>query len=914
MTKHLITVGFASVLFASNTFAQTSPPTSLQVSPQVKTIPLSTSKPGSCDPGKDCNEATEDLNEVLRKDLLSVVAREKTKLLQDEIVTINLEIEKIAPLGEEVTIEGVSAQGYSRYVVVDGKRIGQTVLSKLSKGEKSVALNTDNFVSQFEIDPDNTLAELAPEDLIDIDGSEPELIEALKKLMEEEEQEDPSPQTASDGQSGTNSNSNSSGKDGENAQSSATQPVQSATESYSTETRVTTDGCELVIDRPSKVVREQNKILEYENGVLVNESACSDSGRNFPIERSYMTCADVIDLPALEARPQYIEYYNDTDQIRQEISGCTIDEDQLFAIVENRSCPIDIDLVGGVATVYTKLIYQDGNNREIQVRGCEPSQEVQPIKMEQDFSACSIKHDFAHGESTALATWVYELDSAFYQASPCMETDTVYPHKKVYKTDGYDVCPVLIDLSGQIVIPQYRTQITVDGVTQFIDECKPAQDGEIQFIATTETCDNPVLFQHDLGAAVSYGLQRYYYENPDKVFVTECAAGGPTYRHNHEQTGWLHDDEQLVSQPLTTISIDVSGQHYEIASDVLLDGETQIPYAENPVETVAEQGQKTHEGCEVFQLTSLKQDYIRPDDSLYILMLGEGAPLALGDHCTRSNTGWAHNDNELYSQQTTTMKVVYDNVNEVIVDNEVLPNESKVMYVEYSVEHRPTGEKYHEQCEVFERTQAHGSYLRGDMSVYQLMSGAGQPLALGDHCQSELVRWQYEDEQLRSVPYYQDFVSYDQITQNVAAPYARLSEAQNHVLLDRSYEPAGQSFYEGCEEKQNQKSKETYQRFDKSRYTVENDASIASLGNKCIWEFVSQRVETRSRVLTCKEYQKAQGAEGQITMKKGTKELSLTTYVTEDYKNPIGEVFDTREMVANVDTQIHDFDYQGFCD
>lgn len=845
MRRELFLGGLALLAISPPTWAQTA------TKPPVSTKVVCT--------GEECPKIEAGEIKALREDLLSVVAKQKTELKQNQLISIDLEIDEFAPLQEQVPTQGVSAHGYSRYVVVKGKRIGQTVLNKLSKNGKSVSLNPDNFVSQFDIQVGSDKVELDPETVLKVDGNEPELIEALKELEEkqgeeeeeDQEQQDQQEQPRQNSAAGNTGSSGNSGGQSQSPQSQTTAPYEVPTqgnETVTTEIRIVTDGCDLVIDNQSGLVREQSKSQTFENGVMVAESACSESGRTFPIQRSYAACPDTVDIPGRIARPQYTEYFNDADQVRQELSDCQIDEDQGFTITENNSCPVDVDLLKGTAIIQSKLVYINGNNTELQVRECQPSETQDPIDMQRDFSACSIKHDFDAGISKPLATWIYEYDGTFYQASPCIETETIYAHEQIYTQNGVDVCPVIIDMSGQIAVPQYRTAITVDGQTEFIDECRPNENGGLQFMATTETCDNPVLFQHDIGAGVSYGLQRFYYENPNPVYVTECQIGGPTYTHSHELTGWKLDDDQLFGQALKTVSINVNGKNYPIVENALLDGEQQIAYIAEAAQTIGLEDAKSHEGCQVFQQTQIKQNYVRPDDTVLETLVGTGDPLELGDMCLREKSMWVHNDDELYSQGAFVVTVAYDDVVEVIEEGVVEPDEPQIPYEPDGpqTEIELANNKTHDKCNVYQGTELHQNYKRADNSIYLFKQPSPDGKLLGDMCQTEVVDWQHNDEAKFSNPIVTKTVVYDDVNEVVEDSLVDETETSRvayQALGEVVETPVPDSLRnEHCSVFRTITRAQDFKRVDESVYKDELPDVEEALGDQCVtiaagWEF-----------------------------------------------------------------------------
>lgn len=822
----------------------------LYMSVALALVPGATSAQTSL-PGTQTTTITEeDAAKKIREDLFAVATKERTKIFEDRAVPMSLVFKKLSTLSENVSVEGVTAEGYMRYVTVNGRKIGQAVISKLRKADKSVDLDAQTFTSQFDLKINES--ELAPEKVIDVDGNEAELVAALKQLnselAEEEEEEDgqrPRPDQNTTGSNNRNAASaaQGGGSNGDMANqpqdSGYKTPERSQAEPEPTiEVRTTTQGCDLVVDAASNVVREQSKAQTFKDGIMVEETACLDSGKTFPIKKSYLTCGDTVDIAGRRAQPQYISYFDDASGVRQELSDCQPDPEQVFEIVEAETCPISIDLIAGVATVNTKLVYTGNNNKQTQVRDCMASETLDPIPMEQDFAACSIKHDFPAGKSTALATWIYQKDGNYFQASPCIETKQTYNHQKVYKQGGVDVCPVLLNVGSQYATPQYRTKIDIGGEALFIDECKPDVSGNIAFKATPDTCENPENFQHDLAAGVSYGLQRYYYNNPDRIYVTDCEYGGPTYQHAVRPTGWKHNDEALSSQALSTVSIVVKGSRYVIAEDVLLGGEPSVPYAKSAPEDVPLQGSKTHEGCNVYQQTEQKQYFTRPDQTIYEVIWGKGVAQDLGDMCERTKDGWVHNDPELFSQQATTVTVKYDGIEAVIEQGVVEESEPKIDYVPDGSQFEiiKTGQKQDKGCEVFTVTENRQKYLRGDQSIYELALGDGEGVPLGDKCVRERTGWEHNDEENFSLPMTTATLKYDDVVKvihdNVVLPDAEPvpHEAQDvvHTAIEGKYTN------EGCNVFQITGKSQKYLRPDETEYTVElGDGDKIDLGDKC---------------------------------------------------------------------------------
>ncbi|WP_153042340.1 hypothetical protein [Pseudovibrio sp. W64] len=594
---------------------------------------------------------------ALREKLFAVAVKQTTPIFEGKAVELALQIKKAPQFTagvnkDEVSVSGVSAEGFSQYVMHDGKKIGQAVLTRLTKGERFVELNAENFSSQFDVEEDA----INPEETLDVSGNEEELIAALKKLNAQEEPEDDKDKDDKEddekyedvdrdenGGSGAGSGSSDGGETpGQNGYETPDRKEveeKDAPEEDLEEIRVTFEGCSPVIDRNQGQVRVQSKTQTLKKGIVVEESACSDSGTNFTIQKSGATCDDKIDVTARIAKPQYLEYYVNSQQERIQLSDCQPDPDTTFSITEDDSCPIDIDLQNGMAYIETSLVYTDGNNNLQTVRTCERSQFYQPIKMAQVTDGCNVRHDFGNKLSTEMAMWIYQKDEQFFQASPCSVTENTYPHEKVFKKNGVDICQTMVDLSGRRAIPQYRTQITVNGAAQYIDQCTPDSNASVEIKSTTEGCINPAEFNHDIAAGVSYGLERHYYENPNRFYVSSCQQGGTSYTHNVELSSWKYDDEKKVAQPLSDVSINVAGQVYPLASNMLLPGAPEIAYTSLGEESEQKPGGRYFEGCYGFIPTRLTDVFERPDGTRHEVALGAGTPYAEGYQCKSTTEG-----------------------------------------------------------------------------------------------------------------------------------------------------------------------------------------------------------------------------------------------------------------------------------
>ncbi len=235
---------------------------------------------------------------------------------------------------------------------------------------------------------------------------------------------------------------------------------------------------------------------------------------------------------------------------------------------------------------------------------------------------------------------IYELNGTTWQADACSDNGTEYPHETVYKNAaGQEVCAPIINQAAGTVTRQSRKQIVVNGVEQFITECKP-DTANIAIQSTIDGCDNPSLWSHDLAAGASYGRERFYYQlDGVPQYVTECQDSEIAYPHQVETTGWQNHDDQLFAYRLTTVYIEGTPKgRYNIKTSEVLPGEPQMAYVYSG-EAPTTNGEHFYEGCTRFDARDLVQSYERPDQSIHKVVIDEAAPLNLGDKCNL-NVDW----------------------------------------------------------------------------------------------------------------------------------------------------------------------------------------------------------------------------------------------------------------------------------
>ena len=536
---------------------------------------------------------------------------------------------------------GVTVKAYTRYVEYEGQRIGQLVLTGVEKNGVKEPLPANLFNAQFNLDQPR----LEPGEDVLVEGDAASMIAALEKLNETNDEEVAEDETVEPetvvSQNDPGSQQSNSGSGNSNDLAGAYQAPESVYVAPEGEEviNVTTQGCTVRIDIPQMQAYQQSKTETVKDGAVIDQSSCSDDISNtFSLQKSYSVCSENIDLAVSTATAQYVLFYTDAGGARQEVTACANDVEKIFPIVEKpESCTIYLDYASFEAVPQAALVYQDDSNVEIQVRGCEASTANPAVPLTQTNDGCTIRHDFTGSISHQQGAYIYELDGVQYQAGGCADTGVTYAQLTLYDGNaGGFLCSPVVDLSSGNATLQSRVQITVDGLGQFITDCTP-DASSLNLTATTDGCDNPFGWQHDLSAGQSYGQERFYFTyNGVPDYVTECQASTAVYPHQIETTGWQDHDDQLYAYELSTIYIMPPTGRYDVAVSQVLSGATQMPYELTGSET-KENGALYYEGCDRFTETSNYELWKRPDESTYEKDIGTGDPLGPLSACTISN-------------------------------------------------------------------------------------------------------------------------------------------------------------------------------------------------------------------------------------------------------------------------------------
>tara|TARA_E500000318_G_scaffold100895_1_gene103959 strand:- start:4021 stop:6207 length:2187 start_codon:yes stop_codon:yes gene_type:complete len=685
MNKYYIFIIFSSIVF----IAQPQAPANAQTQQRAEGAEAS-------------SELVEEMSEQAKKIDIEVRPVTSIEIPEHEAASFEMNFDKVPEIDPELT-QNVTVDAYTRYVDVDGQRIAQLVLSGVRKGERAEALTTENFYSQFQIkDPalDNTKEVI-------VEGDHAELLAALTRLVVDDEEGDQTTNTADSnehqnvgGDENTKRTENVGNNNGGNEDAAAyttPDPIIPSDETeeedpYTFTVDVLTDGCPIRVDIGQLTAFQQSKVITNDNG-QITETPCEDSNARYPLERSYASCPDRVDLDARLATAQYQLYYTGPGGERITAQDCADDPDKTYEIVEQHDgCAVYLDYASFQAVPLATLAYLNDVNATVEVRGCETSESKSAVPLVPTTDGCTIRHAFNEDLSYQQGRYQYTLEGVTWDAGSCIDNGTTYSHVPTFTDEGgRRVCEPIVNESSQRVTQQYRLRITVDDVDTYITECRPAT-GNLAIQSTTDGCTDPATWDHDISAGVSYNkIREYYMRNGAREYINECITGTQTYSHNLELAGWLIDDGSLTAQRLHKISINTPSGQYIISESELLSGASAEPYVRDRVKQELT-GDSTYEGCAAIRATRNIAVYNRPDTSEYLKDEGVGTPIREGNICqetsggSRSYTvGYERTCSDVFSNDSSTATIyTYDLVrvaSKIITTN---GETSAVVSVDYS--------------------------------------------------------------------------------------------------------------------------------------------------------------------------------------------------------------------------------------
>ncbi len=540
-------------------------------------------------------------------------------------------------------LSNVTFKGFARKTNYEGKDYGQVLVTSVARGNKEVAIASDGFSTQF--DASDTDA-LEPSQKFTLEGSKAALLAALEALSKddaEENEENTEPASTSESSGGS-----AEGSSNDEAASYTTPSELPETEDAPvTDTRISTENCALKFDFENEKAIITSKLQTFEDGAFKSETDCSETSDFYKLKKFY-EAVDEINISSIPgtASPRFTWYYIDNAGEFHPVGEVQTEIDTVFKVDEDATkCTdfADFSLVPPQAVPRAALTYLNRNNSEVEARGCAPSVKEQPIPMAENKQDCTLRPAFDEGENGFMyerSMWTYMKNGVTIQAAPCADTGRKFEITKVYVKDGQHVCPFK-DFNGTSVIKQFRKEITIDGVPQYVTDCTP-DTSSTPVTSTLEGCENPSTWptsNHDISLGKSYGQERFFFidNKGQRQYVTQCQKSETTYNHDHTISKWEHHDDKLFAYPLSTITIEVPGYGpYKVVENKLLDGTSQTPYLLQGTEDV-QTGQPRYEGCNAFYDTTRSKIYKRPDETIYSKPIGPGDPVGPQSVCTDAN-------------------------------------------------------------------------------------------------------------------------------------------------------------------------------------------------------------------------------------------------------------------------------------
>lgn len=646
-------------------------------------------------------------------------ARTAVDLPLNEPRAIDLGLTSVPGIDRHLT-EGVTAKAYTRYVDVDNKKIGQVVLVGVEKGGRQEALNSSDFTAQFDI----AKPQIDPARDVLVKGDKAQLKAALERLAEKKEEkkeeaaEAPRPNQAQQSGGAAKQNELASGYQTPSAVNVAPAPEE--------QIRVTADGCAIRVDIPQRKAIQQTKAVTTKGGTVASESSCSDSSTAYPLEKSFSSCSDTVDMPTKTATAQFKWFYTDAGGSAVEVSNCTPDPDKQFQIVENfDACTYSLDFASQKATPRASLIYMDQNNREVQVRGCGAAESKPAVPLQKSYSVCTETIDVPNRKAIGQFRWFYISEGGgSVEVSDCAAD----PDRTFEIVEKFGSCTVSIDYVGKTATPrsllvftdQNSREVQVRGCDA--SDAKPA----VPLIATTDSCT----IRHDFPSAKSYQQGTYRYELDGDVFQAGgCTDNGTVYPHAkiYSDGGGNYVCNPHVDQAAKTVVLLSRLQ-------ITVNGLSQFITDCTP-DTNSLAVQATTDGC-TDPSTWIHDTAAARTYSLERFFYVDGGQRKYLTNCQASTTtynhkvqvvGYQNHDGQKYAYAVSTLYITPPSGRYDIKVAEVLPGAVQLPYVGQGTDTRPSGESEYNGCNALRLTNKVELWKRPDNTVYEKPIGAGTP-------------------------------------------------------------------------------------------------------------------------------------------------------------------------------------------
>ena len=263
-------------------------------------------------------------------------------------------------------------------------------------------------------------------------------------------------------------------------------------------------------------------------GVTHQVGVCADTDTVFAHETDFEGCSVDIDLPGrlVTARSRII--WRDGGNEVVEVRGCRPDSGRTWQITEDAAgCDVVIDYAAGTATPQAKLVWLDADRRRVEARGCAPATGTRPVSLTADSAACSMRHDFAGRRTHERATYRYRLNGGSYTAATCRETGRSFALVK-----DYAACEAQIEARvGGRVVTKFRWSWTDTGnEKRFAGDCTADIDIRAGIVEDFASCN--VQVDYDTGMATPQARLVYNDRNGQTIEIAACrvSVGKPAVK------------------------------------------------------------------------------------------------------------------------------------------------------------------------------------------------------------------------------------------------------------------------------------------------------------------------------------------------------------------------------------------------
>ena len=681
---------------------------------------------------------TGDTEVLIKEDLFTVSPALETELSNDNAVPVQLQFNAQPNTTEAVDISGITAEGFTRKVSVNGEEIAQVVVTRLKKDADFVDLEADNFTSQFGVESNRLL----PTTAISVNGDEAEFVRAVAQLSVTEEEAEPEKELEDKENTVENDSSVDEAGGSENpiAEGYQTPERLAQVEEEPEEERdpnmtinVSTDGCEPQIDLANGIVRQTAKTETLEDGIVTETEACSPNGIVWNIQRNYEACEDLVDEAALLARPQYTSFYNDDRGARFDLAACQPDQAISFAISESSAdCTPDVDLDNERVTLLSRLTYRDRTGKDVAVSECAPSETV--FEMEREYGSCS---DVVYLEA-GIANAQYTLSYTDEKASRLKVSECMPDEEQAFKIEEKQNCTFDFDLeNGEAIVNTSLIYTNNAKVEVSVRECAPSETiAPIPMTAEPNGCS----MRHDFGTGVSTEMAMWTYEYEGQLFqASPCITTETTYTHSK-----VFDKNGIdVCTPIVDLASGKAVRQYR--TEITVNGSSEIIAGCQPDEANMLGIYSTVNGCD--DPASFDHDLAAGLsyglERYYYDVAGRGRTYVTA--CQKNDqtfthsvqpSNWKHDDANLRAQQLVDVSINVNGSSYKIATSYLQPGTSEIAYTFVRNQDVPDyARKYYTGCTEMVPTKRTKIYTRPDGSSYSRASGDGTTLNNGDKCQ-----------------------------------------------------------------------------------------------------------------------------------------------------------------------------------